>query len=512
MGIPTNEIIKISNSIELSDESKKIQVKQHLDTLMENIVKWEKITNAVEVKDFEDKAGMRLAKQTRLSIRAERLEATKHLDSLVAEIKDRMADDMNEKKVWETVKKLVESTSKTYEESLKFLEDTSKRYEESLILQVRLDRMEKLSIYVSEPQNYIKDDMSEADFDVLLTSLRVAYEATEKQKEIEAEEERKRIEAKIESEKVEKLLNSRKLLIAPMITFLGMEYPDDSVLAGDDEAFNAYCAELSTWYDKAQATKIEAVKWSAVKEARTKELEVLSFELDRLGVQFEMNIPNLAESEQDIYEQTVSDIRKIISDTATNAREAALKQQLDQQTIIQRKERIRAKMIEMDKYRMPNEEPIEYIIPNDEQILDNEVFDAYCKVLDDDIWKMKNGLADRIAEKSDKQRQALIDYDRFQIVQQLLLKLPLDDTLFEQITTVTIPGLLAKEEEAFVPVISTIPQTRIALTRWSEKVPVPFPSPSMPAQELLNTKFVEMLNEYVRKANVYLTSQDSING
>ena len=61
MGIPTNEIIKISNSIELSDESKQIQVKQHLDTLMENIVRWEKITNAVEVKDFEDKAGMRLA-------------------------------------------------------------------------------------------------------------------------------------------------------------------------------------------------------------------------------------------------------------------------------------------------------------------------------------------------------------------------------------------------------------------------------------------------------------------
>ena len=55
MGIPTNEIIKISNSIELSDKSKQIQVKQHLSTLMENIVRWEKITNAVEVKDFEDK-------------------------------------------------------------------------------------------------------------------------------------------------------------------------------------------------------------------------------------------------------------------------------------------------------------------------------------------------------------------------------------------------------------------------------------------------------------------------
>ena len=58
MGIPTNEIIKISNSIELSDESKQIQVKQHLSTLMENIVRWEKITNAVEVKDFEDKVEM----------------------------------------------------------------------------------------------------------------------------------------------------------------------------------------------------------------------------------------------------------------------------------------------------------------------------------------------------------------------------------------------------------------------------------------------------------------------
>ena len=53
---------------------------------------------------------------------------------------------------------------------------------------------------------------------------------------------------------------------------------------------------------------------------------------------------------------------------------------------------------------------------------------------------------------------------------------------------------------------------RIALTKWSEKIPVPFPFTSMPAQELLNTKFVEMLNEYVRKANVYLTSQDRIDG
>lgn len=165
-----------------------------------------------------------------------------------------------------------------------------------------------------------------------------------------------------------------------------------------------------------------------------------------------------------------------------------------------------------DKYRMPDEEPIDYIIPQDEQILDNEIFEAYCKVLDDDIWKMRNGLAERNTERSDRQYQALIDYDRFQIVQQLLPKLPLDDTLFEQITTVTIPELLAKEEEAFVPVINTIPQMRIALTKWSERVPAPFPSPSMPAQELLNTKFVEMLNEYLHKANVYLTSQDRIDG
>lgn len=246
---------------------------------------------------------------------------------------------------------------------------------------------------------------------------------------------------------------------------------------------------------------------------RKEEIEKLIFELERDDpnyVQLTVLFDNYGNDKE--YTEFKTELEHIVKERATAVAQASIKVQLDQQTILQRKELLRSKMNEMDKYRLPNEEPIEYIIPNDEQILDNEIFDAYCKVLDEDIWKIKNGLADRIAEKSNKQREALIDFDRFQVVAQLLQKLPLDNTLFDNIINVTIPGLLKQEEAAFIPVANTVPQMRTLITNWTTKVPVPFPQPSIPAQELLNTKFTEMLNEYVRKANVYLTSLDKIDG
>ena len=148
MSVSTVELVKISNSLHLKDQTKVETIKSHLNTLIENVEKWDGLAEAVTVKDYTDKAGMRMAKQTRLSIRAERIDALKHIDSMVEETNLAMKDFTEEKKAWQMVAKLVESSAKKYEETLKYLETTIHYLNSILNLYIQKTRYVSLKIKV----------------------------------------------------------------------------------------------------------------------------------------------------------------------------------------------------------------------------------------------------------------------------------------------------------------------------------------------------------------------------
>ena len=501
MSVSTVELVKISNSLHLTDQTKVETIKSHLNTLIENVEKWDGLAEAVTVKDYTDKAGMRMAKQTRLSIRAERIDAIKHIDSMVEATNLAMKDFTEEKKAWQMVAKLVESSAKKYEETLKYLETTFDRHQETIILKVRLERIEQLSLYTQDANAYITDDMSNGEFDTLLATFKTNYEAEQKQKAIEKEQERARIELEIKEKKEQKIIESRKLELNFYSITLALPYPEDAVLL-DDDKYAEYLRDIKERYNEHQRLESEKNRLRIEYEARLSRFH----QVWNLIISLEANAPNVPK----VIDKSVVPIEKLNSyieqlEHILQVAESEARHKQQRETVI--KERRRAWTLLVDEFESLGEGLIE------ESVNDNMLFDdEHYKNITESLSGLTKETRDKIAEKrlqiAVEQRKALEPYERLIVVRQALEHLPMDEKFFNEITTITIPGLLEKEREAFTSEVdlNSKEYTRNVISNIAETTPLPFQHKVVigGVQDFLNNKFKEMLNEFIRKANIYL--------
>ena len=149
----------------------------------------------------------------------------------------------------------------------------------------------------------------------------------------------------------------------------------------------------------------------------------------------------------------------------------------------------------------------------EESVNDNMLFDdEHYKNITESLSGLTKETRDKIAEKrlqiAVEQRKALEPYERLIVVRQALEHLPMDEKFFNEITTITIPGLLEKEREAFTSEVdlNSKEYTRNVISNIAETTPLPFQHKVVigGVQDFLNNKFKEMLNEFIRKANMYL--------
>ena len=154
---------------------KREQVATILATIFDGTAKMREKLDAVVVTDEKDAVAMKMAREIRLAVRSQRLEAEKQFDALREAVKAEMASFQTEDQLWLRSKQMMQALTKEIETLAQYKEDTAKRAEAAREEALRL---EKEAAYQRE----------------LAEKARVEEEARKKAEE-EARIERERIEA-----------------------------------------------------------------------------------------------------------------------------------------------------------------------------------------------------------------------------------------------------------------------------------------------------------------------------
>ena len=170
-----NPIIKTVQTSGLS-ETKVNEIKENIAVFMDKIPEWETLTNTIQVTGPEDTSGMKLAREVRLQIRQNRLDAEKYLDAQRAKVQSAMSSYTLEDKLYLKLKQMLQETCKTYENALQIKEDTAKLYEQERLQKLRLERAAEIKKFDANPDLYNLEVMSEIEYKSLLDTLRIQYE------------------------------------------------------------------------------------------------------------------------------------------------------------------------------------------------------------------------------------------------------------------------------------------------------------------------------------------------
>lgn len=208
---------ELSRLAENVSTEKKNEVLVVLSNVFEGVSKMRKQLDLVEVVDHNDKNSMKLARQIRLSVRDERLDAEKVFDAKRAEVQKAMLSFKTEDQLWLKAKQTMQILTKEIEELAKWKETTADRYEkEQQNLKVQ-HRMMSLSVIAPHIQQGEVENMSDETFDSFYLGLKNTYEA-------EQEAQRKAEEERLERERKAELHAERKELLIPYWSHLRVDY------------------------------------------------------------------------------------------------------------------------------------------------------------------------------------------------------------------------------------------------------------------------------------------------
>lgn len=206
------EVEKIGSEIKISSEKSK----EILNTISHILVAektWEDLSR-VTVDDEEDEASMVLAKANRLSIKNQRLEAEKFIDSKRKEVQEQMAEFTAEDKTWLKIKQLVIERAKGYESTLEEQEKFAENIRKAREAKLKTERTEMLQPYCEDPSIYPLEVMAESAFKQLLSALKLQHEENIRaEEEAYAQMERDREE----KERKESLQKERSAKMLPLL-------------------------------------------------------------------------------------------------------------------------------------------------------------------------------------------------------------------------------------------------------------------------------------------------------
>lgn len=288
-----NELLALVVNSKIS-ESKHVAIYGSLGTFMDKAAEWSGKIDEIVITSPEEVDKMKMARESRLTLKKMRLEALEIVKTNRGKVKDRMAADLLEDKLWLKGGQIIESTFEKLEEKLEQKEKFAELYDKERKEKLAKERMEVLiPLGFQVTAGFGLGDMDEA----MYQSLKVGLETMKKQKEqqeAEAEElrkkeaeekekEQKRI--KEENEKINQQKDLQNKRLKELMPYNHIPIPiefDFTVLWSlDDAAYQEILSKKKELYEVEQANlKAEnekKVKLDARFEKRKAELIKIGF-------------------------------------------------------------------------------------------------------------------------------------------------------------------------------------------------------------------------------------------
>jgi hypothetical protein len=184
------------------NEETALQVKNSLSEFIVKANEWREQIDSLVIESVNDTAKMKIAREARLFLKNNRLEAKRLTDMKRDEVKAKKLQFDLEDKTWLKGFQLVEEVCKSLEDKAKEKEEYAERVEAERKEKLRQDRWQQLGEYV-EDEPYGLGDMPESTFNAFLTGARQQHEERlEAQRKAEEERIKKEEEERKEQERI----------------------------------------------------------------------------------------------------------------------------------------------------------------------------------------------------------------------------------------------------------------------------------------------------------------------
>jgi len=241
------------------------QVVQTLADFITKAKEWNTTIESLQITSADEIGKMKMAKEGRLTLKNMRLNGKKTVEGIRKSIKDRMASDIIEDKLWMKSWQIVEDIYDNLESKLEEKENFAKKLEEERIKKLKEDREAQLTPYSAfVPFGIDLASMGEEDFQKVLSGARLQYDA-------KAEQDRKAEELK----QKQKAFDDRRFVMAMYQQFY------DSSLLTVDTTQEEYDAMLTDAINKKSEHDKERARIKKENERLKKESEDKQKELDR---------------------------------------------------------------------------------------------------------------------------------------------------------------------------------------------------------------------------------------
>lgn len=267
MNLPT----ELSELLPVIGEEKREIVKNTILDVLKKTEQWERQLDALEVKDHEDTASMKVADVVRKNVKGYKVEINNAIKDKRKVVKDEMASFKNEDTTWLRLSQYTTAKLKTLEDAAAYKANTAQRHEEELAaikLEKRLVECSKYSLEITEDDI---EHLTDSVYDTFLGGLKVAWE--KEQAELKFQEEQRLIE-----EEKAKLHESRKTLAIPYYDYWSDFEKTLNFGEQSESDFNNFLERIKKAKEEAtklvEAQKLENVRLQKEAEKNARLLQV----------------------------------------------------------------------------------------------------------------------------------------------------------------------------------------------------------------------------------------------
>jgi hypothetical protein len=281
------------------EKTKGQKIAETLGQFFDKANEWQTAIESIKIESHLDTDKMKVANQIRLSLKNKRIEGTKIVREQREVVKNRMADDILEDKLWLKSGQIMEAVFDNLEAKAEYIENFAKRYEaeqKEILYSKRVDLCQPYSVYI--PVSADLRNMSDSDFEMLLTGAKMQHDAkveAEKKAEFERLEniriEAERIEAqRIENERLKAEAEKREAEIKA----------ERERVAKEQEAQRIEAERLAAIEREKVAKEFEAKKAEAEKLAKENAAKLEAERAERIRVENELIQKQQAERDREL--------------------------------------------------------------------------------------------------------------------------------------------------------------------------------------------------------------------
>lgn len=324
------------------NEETALQVKNSLSEFIIKANEWREQIDSLHIESVNDTAKMKIAREARLFLKNNRLEAKRLTDMKRDEVKAKKLQFDLEDKAWLKGFQLVEEVCKSLEDKAREKEEYAERIEAERKEKLRQDRWDQIAQYV-EVEPFGLGEMPESTFNALLSGAKQQYE-----ERIEAE--RKAEEERVERERKEKLYQQRRYETSRLIDFIE-NYDEIQWHELQEEEYNHI---VTTAVDKRAEHEAEQERIKAENERLAKEAEKAMLEAQKARDEAEKAKKKAEEERLKAQKEKEAELSRIQAELEIERKREELRIQREKEAEEARKKAEREALLAPDKDKIIN--------------------------------------------------------------------------------------------------------------------------------------------------------------